>query len=219
MTTARALAQPSRRRIVEELSASPEGLTAFSLAERVGIHHNAVRQHLSILAAAGIVAAEREAPQGRGRPSTRYRVVDGDAQAAAGHRELVRLLVKLLRQTGFAPQDLESFGRSQGRGMTEAGAGPRAVLDAFARLGFAPHETASAAEAAEGRIVARLECCPFREAVLAPGGESVCHLHRGLAEGLLERAAPGARLAGFEVRDPIHAGCRLVIESATGAEP
>ena len=38
-----AVAHPSRRRIVEVLTAMPDGVTAFELADRVDLHHNAVR--------------------------------------------------------------------------------------------------------------------------------------------------------------------------------
>ena len=47
------------------------------------------------------------------------------------------------------------------------------------RAGFAPREISSAADAEVGTLDMALEHCPFREAVLAPGGAAVCEL--GLA--------------------------------------
>jgi predicted ArsR family transcriptional regulator len=214
LEAARLLSHPSRRRIAGELADAPQGLTVFELAERVGLHHNAVRQHLAQLASAGLVSSEKEPPRGRGRPRIRYRMLDSASQVAAGHRELVRLLVSLVRIAGFGPDDLEAFGREQGRNLAfDDGetTGAEAVLAAFARLGFAPRETSSASDRAAGVAAASLEHCPFRDAVLAPGGEAVCHLHRGLARGLLDVAAPGATLLDLEVRDPVAAGCRVVI--------
>ncbi|MFP5452283.1 MAG: helix-turn-helix domain-containing protein, partial [Thermoleophilia bacterium] len=41
-----ALAHPSRGRIAEALGKAPAGLTVADLADRIGLHHNAVRQHL-----------------------------------------------------------------------------------------------------------------------------------------------------------------------------
>ncbi|MEW6581688.1 MAG: helix-turn-helix domain-containing protein [Actinomycetota bacterium] len=214
---ARALSHASRRRIAGVLSDTPGGLTVFEIAERVGLHHNAVRQHLAQLASAGLVSSEREAPRGRGRPRIRYRMIDSGAQVEAGHRELVRLLVSLLRVAGIGPEDLESFGREQGRRLAADHAdGPSAVFATFARLGFAPRETTTAAERAGGMVAASLEHCPFRDAVVYPGGDSVCRLHRGLARGLLDVADPGGNVVDLEVRDPVVAGCRLVIARGEG---
>lgn len=208
---ARALSHPSRRRIVDALREAPDGLTAFDLAERVALHHNAVRQHLGALAKAGLVSAERDAPSGRGRPSIRHRLVGDDVSVAAGHAELVRLLMGLVQRAGFGPDDVEAFGYEQGLVVGRRGAGAETILEAFARLGFAPEETTPAAERRAGRLDARLMSCPFRAAVEAPGGEVVCRLHRGVAAGLAERAGD-AELVAFEIRDPREARCRLVVE-------
>jgi predicted ArsR family transcriptional regulator len=208
---ARALSHPSRRRIVDALREAPDGLTAFDLAARVSLHHNAVRQHLSALAKAGLVSADRDAPSGRGRPSIRHRLVGDEVGIAAGHAELVRLLMGLVQRAGFGPDDVEAFGYEQGLGVGRRGAGAETILEAFARLGFAPQETTSAVERRAGRLDARLMSCPFRAAVEAPGGEVVCRLHRGIAAGLAERAGD-AELVSFEIRDPREARCRIVVE-------
>src|SRR5437868_1684747 len=82
------LARPARRRIVEALAGAPEGATVAALAERFGIHQNAVRKHLAALRAAGAVSAEPQAPSGRGRPSVRWRLAaEGGDPVAEGHRE------------------------------------------------------------------------------------------------------------------------------------
>jgi hypothetical protein len=85
---------------------------------------------------------------------------------------------------------------------------------AFARLGFAPEEVTGAAARRRGEMELRLRHCPFREAVLAPGGELVCTLHRGLTLGLLDGAAEDANLTAFEPKDPRTAGCRVGIRGA-----
>lgn len=208
---ARALSHPSRRRVLEALAEAPDGLTAFEIAEHVGVHHNAVRQHLAALAKAGLVSAHRDAPQGRGRPSIRHRLVAGDVHAAAGHVELVRLLMGLVNRAGFGPDDVEAFGYEQGLAVGRRGAGALTILDAFARLGFAPQDITSSGDGGRGRLEARLMNCPFRDAVEAPGGEIVCRLHRGIAGGLAERAGDG-ELIEFEIREPREARCRLVVE-------
>jgi hypothetical protein len=90
------------------------------------------------------------------------------------------------------------------------GAGADAIAESFARLGFAPRETGSADDRAHGRLGMRLEHCPFRDAVMAPGGELVCRLHRGLAEGIV--VAAGGRLTAFRPQDPVRAGCGVEVD-------
>ncbi|MBO9712883.1 metalloregulator ArsR/SmtB family transcription factor [Sphingomonas sp.] len=53
----RALADPSRRRIVERLGQGPASVS--SLAELLGVSLTAVSQHLQILAEAGLAATEK----------------------------------------------------------------------------------------------------------------------------------------------------------------
>lgn len=215
IAAAGALAHESRRRIADALGENPAGLSVTAIADHVGLHPNAVRRHLGRLAEAGVVAAEREEPRGRGRPGMRYRLVDVDAPRIAAHQELVRLLVGYLVRTGASAEDVEAFGREQG-GFFADGRGSGAVMETFARLGFAPHQTDSAPDAASGRLTLRLGHCPFREAVLAPGGDIVCRLHRGLADGVAAAAVEGGRLTEFVPADPATAGCLVGFEGMAG---
>lgn len=210
---AQALAHPSRRRIAEALGTAPDGLTVAELAERVGLHPSAVRQHLEVLGRAGVVLAASSAPTGRrGRPSRRYSLAAPHGVAATGHRELVRLLVGLVRRAGLDEEDAAAFGREHGGRLVEAGARPAGLRAALAGLGFAPEEVTTAAEREAGEMELRLRACPFREAVTAEGGHIICALHRGLVEGALAEVAADARLVDFEPRDPATAGCRVVLE-------
>jgi predicted ArsR family transcriptional regulator len=207
---AEALAQPSRRRIAEVLAGAPGGLTPFELADAVGLHHNAVRRHLEVLARAGLVRSEREAATGRpGRPSRRYRLVASEGVAEAGHRELVRLLVELIRRTGASEKDVEAFGRDEGR-LLAHGRATGGLVETLAGLGFAPDDVTESAARRRGELDLRLRRCPFADAVLAEGGHLVCALHRGLTLGVLDATEPDAYLAAFEIRDPVAAGCRVL---------
>lgn len=217
IAAAGALAHPSRRRIADVLAESPDGLGVQEMAEAVGLHHNAVRQHLQRLSQAGVVSVVREAPRGRGRPRLRYRLVDVEAPRIAAHQELVRLLVTYLVRTGATPEDVEAFGREQG-GFFATEGGATALVEGFSRLGFAPREAGTSADPARGRLEMRLGHCPFRDAVMAPGGEVICRLHRGLADGMARRAAPEGRLTELDAIDPARAGCRLVFEGMTTRE-
>lgn len=215
LAPAGALAHPSRRRIAGELAGSPDGLTVADIARRVGLHHNAVRQHLATLAAAGVVASARDAPAGRGRPTARYWLIDDQAPRVAAHQELLRLLVGLVARSGIAEDEVEEHGREAGERIPIA-PGREGLLASVAQLGFAPREVGAATDAAEGVLDLALDFCPFRDAVLAPGGEAICTLHRGLMEGLSARVAPGAEVTRFEPRDPRLAGCRVRVAGLRG---
>jgi predicted ArsR family transcriptional regulator len=159
---------------------------------------------------AELVASERHAlPGRRGRPSIRYRLVAADSLAEAGHRELVRLLLGLVRRAGATEREVEEFGREEGRLLARPGAGRRAIIEAFARLGFAPEDVTDRAARRGGEMEVRLRHCPFADAVLAPGGHLVCALHRGVTLGLFDVAAEDANLTAFDPHDPIAAGCRV----------
>jgi predicted ArsR family transcriptional regulator len=214
-----ALAHPSRERIAEALGRAPAGLTVAELADRVGLHHNAVRQHLRVLAQAGVIASAPSAPTGRrGRPSARYVLAAPHGVAAVGHRELVRLLLEIVRRTGVDAREIEAFGREQGHDALDVdpGQGIEGLRATLAGLGFAPDEVSGAAQRRAGELDLRLRSCPFKDAVLAKGGELICALHRGLVDGTLSRVAPDARLAVFEPRDPVEAGCRVVVTGLDG---
>lgn len=209
---ARALAHPSRRAIAEALGAAGPGSTVADLALRVGLHPNAVRQHLAALQRAGVVVAAPAAPTGRrGRPSVRYALAAPHAVAAVGHRELVRLLLELVRRTRTSEDDVEAFGWEQGRRLAADGAGIEGLKASLAGLGFAPEEVTPEAERRAGEMDVRLRACPFKDAVLAEGGHLICVLHRGLVRGALDRIDPGAELAVFEPRHPVTAGCRVLV--------
>jgi predicted ArsR family transcriptional regulator len=209
---AQALAHPSRRAIAEALGAGEGGLTVAELAGRVGRHTNAVRQHLEILQRAGVVVAAPSAPTGRrGRPSVRYALAAPHAVAAVGHRELVRLLLELVRRAGLDEEAMDGFGAEQGRALVAPGAQPESLPASFAGLGFAPEEVTPGPARRAGEMDLRLRACPFKEAVLAEGGHLICALHRGLVRGALAEVAPDAQLAAFEPKHPVTAGCRVLV--------
>lgn len=212
-----ALAHPSRRGIAEALGSAGAGLTVAELAGRVDLHPNAVRQHLDVLQRAGVVVSAPSAPTGRrGRPSARYALAAPHAVAAVGHRELVRLLLELVRRSRTSEDEVEAFGWEQGRRLVGDGVGPEGLAASVAGLGFAPEEVTSEGDRRAGQMDLRLRACPFKDAVLAEGGHLICALHRGLVRGALERIDDDAELAVFEPKHPVTAGCRVLI---TGLEP
>ncbi len=128
LVAASVLANPARRRIAEILGAAPGGMTVAELVDAVGdMHHNPIRNHLRVLARAGLVSVERDPPVGRGRPTDRFFLVDPVASRIAAEKDLLRLLVGLINQAGVDRKGAIAFGRSHGAdaisGVDRAGAG------------------------------------------------------------------------------------------------
>jgi predicted ArsR family transcriptional regulator len=197
----RALASPSRARLVELLRAADRSLDAAELAELTGLHLSTVRSHLALLVEAGVLTA-RSDPGGRpGRPRQRYEVVDEDG-GDDGYRFLATALTGALRATTDDPGAAarasgEAWGRflvdrpPPGRrvGAEEALERVRAML---AAAGFAPEPGEVAAEV----LVRR---CPFLT-LAREQPEVVCNLHLGLLRGALTELGhdpEGTELAPF----------------------
>lgn len=190
----RALSSPARIRLLDVLRDEP-GLDAASLAERVDLHVNTVRTHLSSLEEAGLVAGHAEARDRPGRPRLLYRVVDEDDDAPradeGGYRFLAQILASYLDTASAAPSAAaEEAGRAWGRFVAdrpppfrqpavEDGLGQLvALLD---RFGFAP-ELEGVGEDAPAIVLRR---CPFLD-VARDRPEVVCAVHLGLMRGALE---------------------------------
>jgi predicted ArsR family transcriptional regulator len=202
---AAALARPAARRVAAVLEHADAPVTAQEVADALGRHHSGVRGHLAALEAAGVVEGRADPPRGRGRPARRYALApDPDMREAEGHRELVRLLMTLVRQLALRPDEMERFGEGQGAAVPRPGGGIGELWDAFERMGFAPRRPGdgSSLDLVLGR-------CPFADGVEAPAGDLICVLHRGLARGILAQAAPGVTLEELEIAEPRRAGCRL----------
>jgi len=163
--------------------------TLASLAARSGLHANTLRGHLDGLAAEGLVARERVAPHGRGRPAWRWVARPTRSPEYAG---LAAALARTLRRTSPHPEedaldagrdwghDLASA-RDEGRDEPAAGATSSSAVrlrDLLDDLGFDPE-----GEAERGEL--RLTTCPLLEAAQEETA-IVCNVHRGLVAGALD---------------------------------
>ena len=126
------------------------------------------------------------------------------------------MLVEYLLRCGASLDDVEQFGREQGKRLGKDG-GRNAVIDSFARLGFSPREMGTAGTDS-GVLELRLDSCPFREGAASDGGELVCVLHRGIAAGIAQRATPGAVLTGWWPKEPAVAGCMAAFTGLSSKE-
>ena len=198
----RALADPSRARILAELAdAGP--LDARELADLVDLHVNTVRVHVNALIEAGLVEAETLPPQGRGRPRVAYRAsaTAGDA-GGRRYRLLAEILTALVARFGAeASEQLEEIGEAWGHYLVDSPP-PYAQLSdeqaverlvaLLAEIGFQP----KLEQQTRGRQI-EMRPCPFLE--LARSHQDViCPIHLGLIRGALAELGAKTRATKLE---------------------
>jgi predicted ArsR family transcriptional regulator len=202
---ARALGDPTRHKVFRYIAEADRPVDVAELTEHLGLHHNAIRQHLAKLVDAGLVVEATAPPTGRGRPRLCY-TVDPSAESRWGvtgpYERLTLLLTQVIR-SGDSPVEV---GRRAGRRATRGtGSGVDAVaglVEAMGRHGFEP-----TVKRRGGEVDIVLGACPFETAALADP-ETVCGLHLGLAFGAAE-ALGGIVVDELIQRDPRRAKCRL----------
>ena len=199
---ARALGDPTRHAVFRHIADADRPVGIAELTERFAVNHNAIRQHLAKLVAAGLVVQATAVAVGPGRPRLVYAVdpaIEGRWGTTGPYERLSRMLVDVIR-TGLDPEEV---GRRAAGGLRTAPSDDVVgdIADAMARQGFEPEvrPTRSGAD-----II--LHNCPF-EATARADRATVCALHLGLAEGLAE----GTEVTVDELvaNDPRRAGCRL----------
>ena len=197
----RALADPSRARILAELAG--EGpLDARQLAARVGLHVNTVRVHLNALAEAGLVSSGTLPPRGRGRPRVAYRATAevGD-DGGRRYRLLAEILTTLAARFGRKAGDqLVEIGESWGRYMVESPPPFGSLTDdeAVGRLLALLDDVGFRSELETGRRRRiRMRPCPFLELARAHQ-EIICPIHLGLMRGALSESGATTRVTRLE---------------------
>jgi predicted ArsR family transcriptional regulator len=170
-----------------------DGVTASEVAQHFEVHPNVARHHLDKLAAGGYLEVSvNHGASSVGRPSKRYRSIDG-ASNLPPHRDdlLVLLLARLLP---LVPPDTAEqlayevgaeYGRTLGAQMSP-GEAPRSIRTAMQSIasaltahGFAAHAAADSSDHSE---VVRGDC-PFGTVALEH--PVLCAADRGMVEGLL----------------------------------
>jgi predicted ArsR family transcriptional regulator len=200
---ARALGDPTRHAVFRHIAEALRPVGIAELTECFALNHNAIRQHLAKLVAAGLIVETKASPAGPGRPRLLY-VIDPAAEGRWGttgpYERLSRLLVEIIR-TGLSPEEVGRRAADQFRVSAPSGDVVADIAAAMARQGFDPEARATRSGA---EIV--LHTCPFETAARADR-TTVCSLHLGIAEGL----ADGTQAAIDELvaNDPRRADCRL----------
>jgi predicted ArsR family transcriptional regulator len=207
-----------RAAVLEHLQRSDAPVTVSTLAARLTLHPNTVREHLDALVELGHAARERGPAVGRGRPAWRYSAVPGAAEPDPRVRDYAGLATALaahIARTSADPVgDALAAGRQWGRELTAGApaagtpaAARRRVVELMAALGFDP--------AADGRATSvALRRCPLLDAATRHP-EIVCSVHLGLVRGALEHlGGDPSRTALLPFAEP--GACRLHLRTPDG---
>lgn len=212
---ARALGDPTRHAIFRYVDAADGPVTVAELTNHFKLNHNAIRQHLAKLCAAGLLVEELASPAGPGRRRLHYRSAPAVAGAWGGespYEQLSLLLLELL-QSGRPAREVgyEAGWRFASRRVPDAPADELDALETLvARQGFEPRRVDQAQS-----VDLVLEHCPYAEAA-STDPSIVCELHRGLAEGMVDALGVDIEVIDLVVRNPKRAGCRLQIRQGGG---
>jgi predicted ArsR family transcriptional regulator len=216
-----ALAQPTRSRLFNLLQELRRPAGTEELAAQLALHPNGVRTHLEHLRGAGLIERKRTR-QARGRPRDMW-VISPDARPGGrpptGYADLGRWLARVVAPGRIGLRAVEATGRQIGRELgTKAAVGPAAAEESMhaglVSLGFQPRR-----ETGPGEVLTYRLCnCPYRDAV-RENQAVICTLHRGITRGLLDTISPETELAGFVIRDPDRAGCRIELRGGIADNP
>jgi predicted ArsR family transcriptional regulator len=191
----RALADPTRERILDLLRSADEPQPSVALAAALGLHPNTVRGHLALLERAELVVSTPDRTGSRGRPQILFRAVPAEAEQE--HALLAAALASALEPLRDGVEIAETAGRSWGRTMIERfepGREPddeecvERISSLLRRRGFAPERTPD-------ELV--MHRCPFRE-LAERYPRVVCSFHAGLIDGALEEIGSPVALGMLE---------------------
>lgn len=200
---ARALGDPTRHAVFRYVAGAGAPVGVAELTGHFALNHNAIRQHLAKLVAAGLVVESTAPAAGRGRPRLVY-VVDPTADSRWGatgpYERLSHLLTEVIR-TGDTPVEVGRRAADRLRPASPSGDTVADISAAMAHQGFDPD-----VRRAGRRVEIVLRNCPF-ESTARADRDTVCSLHLGMAEGLA--GGTGVVVDELVANDPSRAGCRL----------
>jgi predicted ArsR family transcriptional regulator len=191
----RALADPSRARLLEHLRASDRPLSADELARELDLHPNTIRAHLLVLEEIQLVVSTSLHEGRPGRPRRVFSAVPEEAEIE--HTLLASALASSLEPLPDGARIASDAGRSWGRVLVERlepGRSPdedacvERVATLLRRRGFAPQREP------DGVVMHR---CPFDDLAHAYP-RAVCSFHGGLIDGALEELGAPVELDGLE---------------------
>jgi predicted ArsR family transcriptional regulator len=218
----RALAEPSRRRLLRVLEDADSALPVTRLSELLNLHPNTIRGHLDVLDDAGLVERQTEKRSKPGRPRALY---TASAPTAAspdleGYQFLSEVLASLVGSALDDPATAaEEVGRVWGRYLVDRPApfsepAPAHVVETIvnrlADFGFEP-----LTEPKGDGVTIRLYDCPFRD-VARSRQDVVCSVHLGLIRGMA--AEQGGGVAVEDLRPFVEPSlCLVNVRFTTGS--
>ena len=207
---ARALGDPTRHAIFRHVAEAGRPVAIAELTELFAFNHNAIRQHVAKLVAAGLLVETTAAATGPGRPRLMYAVdpaADGRWGTTGPYERLSLLLVEIIA-SGRSAEEVGRGAADRFRVPSPSGDVVADLTAAMARQGFDPD-----VRAARGGAEMVLHTCPF--ATAARGDRAtVCALHLGIAEGLAD--GTDGVIEELVANDPRTADCRLRIRLTPG---
>ena len=214
-----ALADGTRREIMEHVMDADSPLSVWEVAEHFGLHGNAARLHLEKLVEGGLLRAMRRRGARGGRPAKLYTASGEDLQISLPPRQYKLLAQVLVRGVAEEPAELlrrlGSEAHARGREEAIATSSPLARLSGDAGL----REKARAWEEEirnrgqrarmeslpGGGVVVTFLSCPFGE-FSRSHPSLICELHRRMEEGYLSLAGP-CRLSATQRK------CSFILEA------
>lgn len=206
---ARALGDPTRYEIFRSVGEADAPVGIRELSERFPQHPNAIRQHVARLVDAGLLRESTAAPTGRGRPRFVYTVAPeavGRWGSIGPYEELSRMLATVI-STDLEPREVGRRAAERLRVGPPTDDGVDDVVASMAGQGFDP-----VVERDGDRVDVVLRSCPFASAA-ADAPATVCALHLGIAEGLVD--GTDRVVDELLAEDPAWAGCRLRLAART----
>lgn len=215
------LSDPTRFSIYQYVvGGGAEAVSAQEVAAAFGLHPNVARMHLNRLREIGLLTARRAKGRHGGRPGLVY-APSGKSLSLNFPPRDYRLLADLLCQAVGALgaeglRAVEAAGRAYGQQLGEElyaslarGGEPVSVADllAGAARALSAQGLTARVESAGPAATLRLQNCAFAE-VAASHPRLICHLCRGLVQGLLEAHLAVERVRGRRRER----GCEYVAE-------
>ncbi len=211
LVEAKALGDSTRYRIFNLIASSANEVDVASITRTFKLNHNAIRQHLNSLKHAALIIERVEERQTRGRPRLLYRLnpeVRGKWTKSGPYLEVAKLLVETLKRK----KSTYEIGKEEGKHLAREihkSSKPQNIIDTLLHdmelRGFRPVKLSH-----DSKTIFKLNKCPFED-VAKIDPDSICDLHRGLIEGMLEGLDSQVKIALIP-KLPEFSGCKVEIE-------
>ena len=181
------LAEPSRRAILDVLREAGVPLPVGTIAARVHLHVNSVRDHLHRLRDVGLVRVTVAAPAGRGRPSLLYGLAPTHDAASDPWRAFAAAVADQVAVMPEAAGVWASAGERWGASTASAALEHPGATDTVGTVtailreaGFEPQVRTQ-----DDGVEIRLHACPFLP-VERRHLHAICGVHHGFLQGVLD---------------------------------